>query len=164
MRNVLTALLLLVLTLSSVACSENYSNGERIGMVTRFSKKGIVWKSWEGNLNLTQTGMNSSGEPFDFSVDNDNENPNTLAMIDSAANQGWKVKIIYHETYGKNWFQNRGETNHFVSKVEILDRTPMKFLGGNQAGIATSAQSANGKTVDTIFVVIIGKTSEGYKR
>ena len=161
MRRMLAVLSILII-MSVSACSENYSNGERIGMVTRFSKKGIIWKAWEGNLNLTQTGMNSSGEPFDFSVDNDNENPTTVAMIDSAANQGWKVKLVYHETFGKNWLGNRGETNHFVNKVEVLDRTPMKFLGGNQP--AVTATATNGKTVDTVFVVIVGKTSEGYKR
>ena len=54
-------------------CSENYSNGERIGVVTQFSNTGVIWKSHEGHLNVTQTGMNSS-VPFDFSIDNDNEN------------------------------------------------------------------------------------------
>jgi hypothetical protein len=50
---------LMIIFLSS--CSENYSNGERIGLITQFSHKGLFWKSWEGQLNLTQTGMNSSG-------------------------------------------------------------------------------------------------------
>ncbi len=63
--------------LLSSCSSENYSNGERIGVITQFSRTGIFWKSWEGHLNATQTGMNSS-VPFDFSIDNDSEPPALL--------------------------------------------------------------------------------------
>ena len=68
-------------------------------------------------------------------------------MIDSAVNNGWKVKLIYHQTSLKNWFSNRGETNYFVNRIEILDKNG---LGNN------SVNSANrsGRVVDTIFVVI----------
>src|SRR5437899_2949909 len=112
--------LALITIVSLISCSENYSNGERIGLITQFSKTGAFWKSWEGHLNMTQTGMNSS-TPFDFSIDNDNEPEGLAKTLDSAAQFGWKVKIIYHETMGKNWFGNRGNTDHFVSKCEILD-------------------------------------------
>lgn len=137
---------LLLITLTS--CSENYSNGERIGMVTQFSNSGIIWKSHEGHLNVTQTGMNSS-VPFDFSIDNDNESADLVKTIDSAAQNGWKVKLIYHETAGKNWFHNRGETSHFVTKCEVLDKNPMQTnFGGNKN------QNVTGKVIDTIYVVI----------
>ncbi|MFN7656326.1 MAG: hypothetical protein ACK5OW_00890 [bacterium] len=138
------------------SCSENYSNGERIGLVTQFSKSGIIWKSWEGHLNMTQTGMNSS-TPFDFSIDNDNQDENLVKSLDSAANYGWKVKIVYHETAGYNWFRNRGETSHFVTKMEVLDRNPIATAFGN----STSPESKSGcnckttgKVIDTIYVVI----------
>lgn len=129
------------------SCSENYSNGERIGLITQFSKSGQFWKSWEGHLNMTQTGMNSS-TPFDFSIDNDNEPDGLVKTLDSAANLGWKVKIVYHETNGKNWFHNRGETNHFVTKCEILDKTPI------QTAMGTVHHDLTGKVIDTIYVVI----------
>lgn len=135
------------------SCSENYSNGERIGMITQFSKAGLIWKSWEGHLNLTQTGMNSSSmTPFDFSIDNDNEPNGIVNTLDSAAQFGWKVKIVYHETFGWNWFNNRGETSHFVTKCEILDKTPMKNVFGNK----DTQQS--GRVVDTVYVVIVDKS------
>lgn len=140
--------------------SENYANGERIGMVTQFSRAGFFWKSWEGHLNLTQTGMNSaSSQPFDFSIDNDVDDPKVIATIDSAANYGWKVKLTYHETLGKNWFSNRGETNHFITKVDVLDRTPMASIRGTTA----NAPAVTGHTVDTIYVVIVGRASDNKK-
>jgi hypothetical protein len=52
----------------------------------------------------------------------------SIANLDSAATYGWKVKIKYHETFGKNWFSNRGETNYFVNEVEVLDKNLQGWL------------------------------------
>jgi hypothetical protein len=146
MKNTLFALALFSLTL--VGCSENYSNGERIGFVTKFSNRGLIWKSWEGELNLTQTGMNTSST-FQFSIDNDRQDENVVKILDSAATLGWKVKIRYHETAFKNWFRNRGETDHFVETVEVLDRTPLSvFNTPKQDGTHVAGK------VDTIYLVI----------
>jgi hypothetical protein len=103
--------------------------------------------------------MNSSSAvPFDFSVDADNEDPNIVATLDSAATYGWKVKIVYHETFGKNWFSTRGETNHFVKSVDILDRNPVgSIFNGDKSNKSTNGNcdcKTNGKTIDTIYVVI----------
>ena len=153
-------ILLALATLLMTSCTENYSNGERIGLVTQFSKTGLMFKTHEGHLNLTQTGMNSSSaKPFDFSVDADSEDPNVVAALDSAATYGWKVKIVYHETLGKNWFGTRGETNHFVKSVEVLDRNPVGsiFGGGAEKSAPNSGGckcKTSGKTIDTIYVVI----------
>ncbi len=140
-------LTVVVLSIFLTSCTENYSNGERVGMITKFSQKGLIWNSWEGSLNTTQTGMNSAA-PFEFSVDNDVNDHNVISTLDSAATEGWKVKIKYHETFGKNWFSNRGETNYFVKEVEVLDRDPMGNIFGNQS---------SGKVVDTVYVVIVPK-------
>jgi hypothetical protein len=144
-------MLALVATMFLTSCTENYSNGERIGMITKFSQKGLVYSSWEGSLNTTQTGMNSAA-PFEFSVDNDVNDPKVISTLDSAATQGWKVKIKYHETWNKNWFKNRGETNYFVKEVEVLDKDPMgSVFGGN------SNKNTGGRVIDTIYVVIVPK-------
>jgi hypothetical protein len=136
-----------IVGLSLQSCSENYSNGERIGVITQFSETGIIWKSHEGHLNVTQTGMNSS-VPFDFSLDNDNEPEGVADILDSAAENGWKVKLIYHETTGWNWFSNRGETNHFVTKVEVLEKNFGNAFNG------TNNNTRSGQIIDTIYVVI----------
>lgn len=151
--------LLCVIALLFTSCTENYSNGERIGMITQFSKTGLVFKTHEGHLNLTQTGMNSSStKPFDFSVDRDNEDAKVVATLDSAATYGWKVKIKYHEVFGWNWFSNRGETDHFVSDVQVLDRNPIGHIFGEgqpeKADGGSCGCKNGGKVVDTIYVVI----------
>lgn len=148
----LTVLVTLTAALFSMmlsSCSENYSNGERIGLVTQFSRTGIIWKSWEGELHVTQTGMNSTMNDFQFSIDNDNEDTSIINQIDSAAQHGWKVKLTYHETFGKNWFNNRGETSRFITGIEILDKNmsiKAKFGGDSTTPV--------GRIIDTIYVVI----------
>ena len=144
MKKILT-LIGTVLLLSS--CSENYSNGERIGVITQFSETGLIYKSWEGHLNVTQTGMNSS-VPFDFSIDNDRPDEEVIKTLDSAAQHGWKVKLIYHQTTGKNWFSNRGETDHFINRVEVLEKNFGNAFNGTQEPKVT------GRVIDTIYVVI----------
>lgn len=141
-------------------CSENYSNGERIGVITQFSLTSQWFKSHEGHLNVTQTGMNSS-VPFDFSIDNDNEPPGIVSILDSAAQHGWKVKLIYHETNGKNWFSNRGETNHFVTKVEILEKNFGNYFNGSNSSGDNRASVKDtiyvGGIRDTIYVILKDK-------
>lgn len=136
-----------VALLMALSATENYSEGERIGYITKFSHKGRFWKSWEGELNLTQTGMNTSSL-FEFSIDNDHESPAVIALIDSAVNNGWKVKLTYHQTYFKNMFKNRGDTDYFIKSVEILDRAP--FMHGAPA----AGEVSPGRVVDTVYVVI----------
>jgi hypothetical protein len=157
MKTIKFIFLALVATISMTSCTENYSNGERIGMITKFSQKGLVFDSWEGSLNTTQTGMNSA-TPFEFSVDNDVNDPKVISTLDSAATEGWKVKIKYHETFGKNWFSNRGETNYFVKDVVVLDRDPIGNMFGNESKSKKSNTDCDcktgGKVIDTIYVVI----------
>jgi hypothetical protein len=152
--------LILFTLIALMGCSENYSNGERIGLVTQFSETGLFYKSWEGHLNMTQTGMNSS-TPFDFSVDNDRKDiyPHVIPVLDSAALNGWKVRLHYHETRGWNWLSNRGETNHFIDSVQVLDKNPIaSALGGNNRP-STDCRESKPDTVytgirDTIYLVL----------
>ena len=155
MKNILPVFCLAIICITFSSCSENYSNGERIGYLTKFSHKGAAWKSWEGELNVTQTGMNTSSL-FEFSVDNDHEDPKIVATLDSAANLGWKIRLTYHETLGKNWFGNRGETSDFVSDVKVLDRTnPHAFNGGNSSAPQQQSTSrAQGKS-DTVVTITV---------
>ena len=130
------------------SCKENYSNGEKVGNLIEFTQKGVIYDSWEGRLNMTQTGMNTSGEPFSFSFDNDRDDQDSIInLMKQAQVEGWKLKIRYHEVWGfKNVFYKRGETNYFVDGVTVLDKdfaNPLRQLGQQQ-----------GRVVDTIFVVI----------
>ena len=137
------------------ACSNNYSNGERIGMITQFSKTGMVWDSWEGQLNMTQTGMNSSGE-FYFSLDNDKPElqDRLIPILDSAAHYGWKVSLHYTEVLGFNKLRNRGLTNYFVDKVVVLDRNQMNIFNKDAKVSSNKKDTVFIGHRDTVYVVI----------
>ena len=117
--------------LGFTSCKEHFSDGERVGTVTKFSKAGVIWDSWDGHLNITQTGMNSAGEPFEFSMDNDKSNQTAIVNeLVKAQRYGWKIKVIYHQVWGfKNIFKNRGESDYFVDSLEVLDKEFAHPLG-----------------------------------
>ena len=54
-----------------------YSNGERTGDIYKFSEKGLIWKSWEGEMYLggmVSQGGNLQMEKFYFSIPQRDEN------------------------------------------------------------------------------------------
>ena len=83
---------------------------------------------------------------------NDDEPIGLVAKLDSAARFGWKVKLVYHQTFGWNWFYNRGETDHFITECQVIDKNPMKSVFGKDGGTQNG-----GRVVDTIYVVIVPK-------
>jgi hypothetical protein len=87
-----------------------YSHGFRDGYVTKLSKKGYIFKTWEGEL---RTNVLSLNEPWKFSVAKD-EVANKLNKID----QRVYVKLHYNE-YIFQIFA-KGDTKYFIDSVELL--------------------------------------------
>ena len=134
-RRTIPILLTTLVIVFTTGCKENYSNGEKVGTLIEFAKKGVIWDSWEGRLNMTQTGMNTGGDPFSFSFDNDRSDQDSLvSLLYQAQIDGWKVKIKYHAVWGfKNFFSNRDFSN-------VMKR----MVDGDRSG----------RVVDTVWVVI----------
>jgi major membrane immunogen (membrane-anchored lipoprotein) len=45
--------IILIASLSLLsACGQNFSNGSYIGVVTKLSEKGLIFKSWEGEVSM----------------------------------------------------------------------------------------------------------------
>lgn len=143
-----------VLAIVLASCSEHYGSGERIGLITKFSRSGLIYKSWEGELHVTQTGMNSTMHDFDFSVDNNAEGQQQtmIAELDSAAKNGWKMRVIYHQVKGENITSSRGDTDFFVDSVQVLDKNMSTLFNNNPTDT-----SRRGRVIDTIYVVIVPK-------
>ena len=108
--------LLMCLTLALTSCTEHYSDGVRMGFVTKVSRKGLIFSTFEGKLTMSSTNM-GVGETWDFSVEVDS----VVDQLVEAAKNSSHVKLTYHEVTGTNWFSYRGETNYFVTKVELID-------------------------------------------
>lgn len=84
-------------------CAPNYSEGERVGLVTKLSNKGLIWKSWEGSMNqggmkeVTDDKGRASVVPntFDFNA----SDPAVIEKLRDAAKTGRRVELVYRQ-----WF------------------------------------------------------------
>src|SRR5689334_22193691 len=108
-----------------LSCAADSKHGSAVGYVTSFEREGVFWKSWDIQLNVSQTGMTSTEKEQEFSIDNDHENPAVVALLDSAQRLAWKVRIDYRQSFGTNCCGNRGSNNTFITNVDVLDRMPI---------------------------------------
>ncbi len=93
------------------ALSWVYSTGERAGYVQKFSEKGYVCKTYEGELVLPGT----QAEKFLFTV----KDKTLVEKINNSL--GKRVRITYEEHKGipSSCF---GETPYYVQNVQILEK------------------------------------------
>jgi hypothetical protein len=94
-----------------------YSEGNRSGILQKFSKKGNVFKTYEGELimsSIASTGnVTIASEKFFFSVVEDSL---ANAMFDL---EGKKVTVHYEQKRRKlPW---NGDTEYFVNSVKVAD-------------------------------------------
>jgi len=103
-------LLFLLYTWSALAWS--YSEGERAGYVQKFSKKGWICKTWEGELAMVSI-PGSMPEKFYFSVRDD-----AVAQHINGS-MGKRVSLSYEQHKGlpTSCF---GETEYFVTAVRMV--------------------------------------------
>jgi hypothetical protein len=93
------------------ALNWSYSNGERAGYLQKFSSKGWVCKTWEGELLMT-TVPGVIPEKFEFTVRDD-------AIADQLmAAAGKRVILSYaqHKGIPSSCF---GDSQYFVERVQI---------------------------------------------
>lgn len=100
----------------TIAYYATYSEGDRTGELIKFSKKGYVFKTWEGEISQGIAGA----QIFKFSVlDNDEE---VIAKLKE--NQGQYVKVSYVERY--TTFPWWGDTKYYITGVQ-KEQSPFKL-------------------------------------
>jgi hypothetical protein len=94
-----------------LALNFSFSQGERAGYLQKFSKKGWICKTWEGEMLLTSM-PGAIPEKFQFSVRDD-----AMARQLMAAT-GQRVVLSYSQHRGvpTSCF---GETEYFIDKVKV---------------------------------------------
>ena len=96
-----------------------FSDGYRAGLLQKFSRKGNIFKTYEGEMILSSVQSNQNvaiaSEKFLFSLENE-EISGKLDML-----QGQNVIVHYHEKNGVlPW---RGETKYMVDSVKVVRRS-----------------------------------------
>lgn len=95
-----------------------YSEGTRSGVLTKISKKGYIFKTYEGDLALSGVGgyiinPNEEGNVWSFSVREDEVYEKMKQF------EGRAVSLDYEETY--RTFMWWGETRYFITDIKLLD-------------------------------------------
>jgi hypothetical protein len=94
------------------ASSFAYSRGDRAGILQKFSERGWLCKTWEGELLLTSV-PGVVPEKFAFSVRGDDVAEKVLAQV------GQRVTLTYEQHKGLP--RCLGETEYFVTGVQRLE-------------------------------------------
>ena len=108
-------LLVLVIGLSFVAFNVSFSSGERAGTVSKFSHRGYVFKTYEGDLNVGGFSGNTGNltpQIWSFSVDGDAE---VAKKLEDAMLSGKRVRLHYEQKYFKLFW--KGESEYFVTEI-----------------------------------------------
>src|SRR4051812_35157007 len=121
-KKILVGILILISLVGVYYLTGNYSDGYRAGTVIKISKKGYVFTTYEGQLNLGM--MLNEGGPsvsniWEFSVSGSEKE--VIDVLEQATLSGERVQLHYKEKYAKlPW---RGDTKYFVYKVQRIDKT-----------------------------------------
>jgi hypothetical protein len=103
-----------------------YDEGVRAGTVVRISKKGVIFKTYEGQLNLETFGALKNASPFaeafDFSVVKNRDD--VIRELEAVALTGERVNMHYIKRY--TVFPWRGVTKYFVTEVEREGERPFE--------------------------------------
>ncbi len=115
---VLVALLLVVIGVASlwtlITLTFSYSDGDRIGYVQKFSRRGWICRTWEGELAMTPV-PGAVPQIFPFTV----RDPKVVQQIHDG--EGKKIALHYQEKKGipSSCF---GDTRYFISEMRILSQ------------------------------------------
>ncbi len=92
-------ILLALLVLSS--CMPNYSEGSRVGVITKLSYKGIIFKSWEGSINQGGTkeifDKNGKSQIVANAIDFNVQDSAVIEKLKTAYRTGKNVEILYKQ-------------------------------------------------------------------
>lgn len=112
MKKILILILFIIFLLASAYYAfiyfVPYSEGIRSGELIKFSKKGVLVKTWEGEISQGISGA----QIFKFSVESNKKE----AIYDLQEFQGRYVKVHYKERYGTFFWL--GDTKYYITKVE----------------------------------------------
>ncbi len=121
-RKVLIWALLIGIAVFSFMYFVSYEDGFMAGKILRVSQKGMIFKTYEGKINLetfgAMKGVSPIAESFDFSIEKGN--PDLIKELEQVALSGERVNLFFVKYYIA--FPWRGDTKYFVQKIERLEK------------------------------------------
>ena len=96
-----------------LALNWSYSKGERAGYVQKFSQRGWLFKTWEGELAMVPL-PGALPEKFPFSARSDS----VAQSINSSLGKRVVLKYEQHKGLPQGVF---GDTEYFVTEVKVVE-------------------------------------------
>jgi len=123
-KKILRRILLIALVIGVIVFSflywGVYESGVMAGKVLRVTQKGMLFKTYEGKLNLDTFGALKGASPiaesFDFSVEGDQKV--VIGDLEQVALSGERVNLHFIKRY--TTFPWRGDTKYFIERVERI--------------------------------------------
>ncbi len=116
---ILSILLLLIVGALYYVTFGYYSDGTRVGSLVKMSRRGWVFKTYEGQLlvgGMTDGTGTMSSSMWEFSVDDDNKE--VIDALEHSQKTGQRVSLHYEEKFFQlPW---NGDTKYFVTGVELI--------------------------------------------
>ena len=97
----------------AVALTWSYSDGDRSGSLYKFSRKGWICKTWEGELNITPTA--AAPTIWKFTVRDDD----VAKQVNGALGSNVVVHYSEHRGVPTSCF---GETDYYVDAIKLVQR------------------------------------------
>jgi len=121
LRNIIIVIFLVLCCVFSLLYWGVYESGVMAGKVLRITEKGVIFKTYEGKLNLETFGALKGASPiaesFDFSVEKSDKE--VIEALQKVALSGERINLHFKKRYIKTpW---RGETKYFATQVERAD-------------------------------------------
>jgi len=95
-----------------------YDSGVMAGKILRISERGVIFKTYEGKINLETFGALRGASPiaesFDFSVEKGETE--LIKELQTVALSGERVNLYFKKRYAR--FPWRGETKYFATRIE----------------------------------------------
>ena len=100
-----------------IGANITYSSGERVGKIIKIADKGLIWKTTEAEMVLSQGGF-SVTYVWDFSVDENSINKNILKTdLQKAFDSGANIKVEYEQKAG--FVPWRSKTTYLVQDIKF---------------------------------------------
>ena len=146
MKTFLRLAAIALVAVSSTACW-NTGSGEKIGVITKLAKSGVVFKTWEGQIvrGGLSGGSGVVGAPFDFTIEDDKLAEEVQRIMD----QQKEVKIHYKSELITLF---RSDSNdHFLTGIEVLsNEAPASATNGLAGEKAPTPSSSSKETAPTL--------------
>ncbi len=123
-KKILFSIIIIGLLFIAFMMFGSYGDGYRAGALTKVSRKGVLFKTNEGEMFIGTSIENGDGDVesggvinniWYFSIKNDEE---LLKKLDDALLNGHRVKLHYYQKYWRLFWV--GDTKYIVDEMEVI--------------------------------------------